>query len=134
MKRILGVLIILVLVVGVGSLATSVVRTPANNHSVSPSLRSVLGPSSSGGVSQADLPKAGEMIVRQAERSDTSAPLRSIPASPPRQAPSRPEKEFPHLNKANASAPPEQRIDTAIQKVMGPLVMPTPIQNFDGMY
>ncbi len=135
MKRILGAFIVLVLLVGAASLTSSVVRTPGNKPLASPALRSVLGPTSAGVPGQAGLPKAGQMITRQAERSDTSAPLRSMPQIMRRQAPSRPEIEFPHLNKGGNNAnSPADRIDTVIQKIMGPLVMPTPAQNFDGMY
>lgn len=135
MKRILGVLVVLVLVAGLTSLASNLTtHTTSNNRSSSLEPRSMLGPTSSGVAIRANLPKEGEITTKQAERSDTSASLRDLAALPPRQAPPRPEVEFPRLDKGKPGLPPEQRIDTAIQKIMAPLAMPTPIQNFDGMY
>jgi N-acetylneuraminic acid mutarotase len=69
--------------------------------------------------------------VRQATRADVSPPLSSI-------APIRPQNgtagEFPlgRLNKNGEQA--QGFVDSITQRVLGPLAMPSPIANFDGMF
>jgi hypothetical protein len=66
--------------------------------------------------------------IAQAVRSDTSPPLRDIPPVAPR--PGQPDNEnnrIPNRDSSNA-------IDSVRQTALGPLVMPTPIITWDGMY
>ncbi len=77
----------------------------------------------------------GAPSVGQAARFHVSQPLRDIPFSPPVYNPNRHEgPENPILPDNYASKWVQ---DTIVQKAFGPLgatAMPTPIQNFDGMY
>src|SRR5437773_2153546 len=66
--------------------------------------------------------------ISQAVKSDVSRPLRDTPARITR-SPAENDNENPPLRR------PTDRFvtDSVVQKLMGPLVMPTPIQNFDGI-
>ncbi len=68
--------------------------------------------------------------VRSAIKSDVSPPLRSIAPIIPRQEPG---IEFP-IHYLDKGGEPEQILDSVAQKIAGPLAMPTPIQNFEGMF
>jgi hypothetical protein len=69
-------------------------------------------------------------VVRTADRSDTSPPLRDIAPIPPAWDLSSRNPENPPLPRPAAPA----GVDAALQKVFGPLVMPTPSANFEGIY
>ncbi len=70
-------------------------------------------------------------LVRTAARSDTSRPLRDIAPIPPAWDMSAHSPENPPLQRP-ANAHPG--LDAALQKVFGPLVMPTPSASFEGIY
>src|SRR5690348_8897484 len=70
-------------------------------------------------------------LVRTAERADVSPPLRDIVPIPPAFNMSIPNPENPEvLRRAN----PNPGGDGVVQKILGPLVMPTPSASFEGMY
>src|SRR5438552_5133548 len=129
MKRIPAILIILVLLVCAAVLTASASRTSVN-ASASPSPGSEARPADSGASGQSSLPAPGQMIMRQAAKSDTSAPLRSMPPIALSQGPAH-DRPLGHLNKSNSGAgSAQQGVDAVVQKLMGPFTMPTPIQNF----
>jgi len=78
--------------------------------------------------------QAGKPLVRTAERSDVSRPVREIPVSITRV--NQPEEnENPLVNQADPGmVVPKSFQDSVRQSVLGPLVMPTPIITFEGMY
>lgn len=68
-------------------------------------------------------------MVSQAVKSDTSRPLREIPARITRQ-----QSPVDHDNPLIPRTAANGVVDTVVQKVLGPLVMPTPIINVEGAY
>src|SRR5437762_160867 len=71
----------------------------------------------------------GKPLWWTAQHSDTSLPLRDIPVK-------RNQAQHPEDNE-NPSLPMKGRfgaVDSVVQSLIGPLVMPTPIQSFEGMY
>ncbi len=72
-------------------------------------------------------------FVSQAVRSAVSPPLASLPTVEP-SAPGRPVQEVPMLPVPRAERQGSGGPDSVLQKIFGPLAMPSPIVNVDGMY
>ena len=70
-------------------------------------------------------------LVRTAVRSDVSPPLRDIAAHAPFYQPSPLDHDNPHIAHPSSGVP---AVDTAIQSLLGPLAMPTPIQNIEAQF
>ena len=81
---------------------------------------------------QAGLPATSAPIVSQAAKSDVSPAFRDIAAQV---GPSGPAREIDtDRQRPNPNPDPSKgSVDTAIQSVMGPLAMPSPVVNFEGM-
>ncbi|MEO8285074.1 MAG: S-layer homology domain-containing protein [Chloroflexota bacterium] len=78
--------------------------------------------------------QSGQPLVRTAERSDVSRPMREIPVSIT-QSNQPEENENPLVNRSDPGmVVPRTFVDTVRQSALGPLAMPTPIMNFDGQY
>jgi hypothetical protein len=77
-------------------------------------------------------PQAQGPLVIQAARSDVSAPLRTMPISQPQAMV--PREMRGNLDRSLNYNPLSRGLDPVIQQVFGPLVMPTPIQNVEGMF
>jgi hypothetical protein len=134
MKRLAVFLIALALLVG-GAVAASRVsynEQPASRIK-STNVTSPLGRGTGAASSQVrETTSSTVPLVRQAEKGDVSPALRNIPARVSRV------KEYESGENEN---PPAKRgsvgsniIDPVMQSVLGPLVMPAPIANFDGEY
>ncbi|MGA7733758.1 MAG: S-layer homology domain-containing protein [Chloroflexia bacterium] len=78
--------------------------------------------------------RSGQPIVRQAVRAGVSLPLREIQPKIT-QGVQPEENENPIVHRGDPGRPqPPNFVDAARQSLIGPLVMPTPIVNFEGMY
>ncbi|MEO8285073.1 MAG: S-layer homology domain-containing protein [Chloroflexota bacterium] len=78
---------------------------------------------------------AGKPLVRTAERSGVSLPLREYPAINTGSTGKSEDNENPKIHRPDPGKPVPPGSDAAIrQTILGPLAMPTPIVNFDGIY
>lgn len=132
LKRTIPFLIVCLLLLAVGSLASGAgiltSRAPVTPNVSEPGRAAFTArqPSEQMGAPVAQR----QPVVTQAEHSDVSLPLRQIPPIAPVYDPNRPTERHTPLKKA--SGRPVN--DTVAQRAFGPLVMPTPIQNFEGVY
>src|ERR1044072_2809841 len=116
----LHALVVLALLALVG-LASSVAKSGGVSNAAS---APVTSPSSQ------KVARASKPVVIYPVRSDTSAPLRSIK---PRLTLQRPHQELNQETTLPRSSPQGFVQDPVVQSFFGPLAMPTPIVNFEGM-
>jgi hypothetical protein len=117
MKRLLVIIAVLVLLGAAGLSASAAFPTQSTGAMQAQS--AAIKPSR---------PDGSGALVLPAVRSDVSAPLRSIPAEYSGSAPN-----SPSLDAGLKINPNKQDADAALQSVLSPLVMPTPIVNFEGI-
>jgi hypothetical protein len=88
-------------------------------------------PSGTGSTDNTGSQGASAPLVTTAVRSDTSPPLRSIAPIAPQMGSA---GEFPLHPLDSVREQGANFVDRAVQKMLGPLAMPTPIANFEGMF
>jgi hypothetical protein len=116
MRRVIAVLLLALVAAGIASLTANASRPSAGTPThIAAQPNQASGP-----------------VVGRADRADVSPPLREMHLLRPayRNPRDEPLAKLPQRGKAGAS---RDLPDTALQKFAGPLLIPTPSQNFDGM-